>query len=363
MSLSSSFDLNAITQGLTPTETATGPSFASLVGNGIPASPTTAVGVTDTDSAMPVTNLVPTTISGVSVQNLETLQSVVYNAQGQPVQGNPLSSIDLGNGQVLSFDLSSMDAQVTPAVDPSSGNYGIYDNSGDSTFTASDCLIMVEVPQTPSFNGSQIQSRVAKQLVEATTLSVSIHRSKSPVRAFGYANPKGFARGSRTIAGTLVLTKSTAEVLYRFLQSGLVADVTRDTNYTKLDQLPPLDFTLLFSNEEGYMSSQRLLGVEFVTDGTVVSVQDILLEQQITWMAADFTPLAPLNFNSFFGVNTTSSTGTSANQTPGSVIASSHSSTLAGNVNGSGTPSGSGLGGSDILDTVSVPTPNLQVVS
>jgi hypothetical protein len=179
---------------------------------------------------------------------------------------------------------------------------------------------MIEVPQTPAFNGSAINTRVAKQLLELTTISVSIHRSKSPVRAFGYANPKGFVRGSRTIAGTMVMSKMTAEVLYRFLQAELMADLTKDTIYTKLDQIPPVDFTLLFSNEFGYVSTQRLLGVEFVTDGSVISVQDALMEQQITWMAADFTPLVPLNFNTFFGVNTTSSNAIQAQRTPANLI-------------------------------------------
>jgi hypothetical protein len=118
----------------------------------------------------------------------------------------------------------------------------------------------------------------------------------------------------------LIITKTTAEVLYTFLQSGLMADLSKDTLYTKLDQLPPLDFTLLFSNEFGYISSQKLFGVEFVTDGTVVSIQDMLLEQQITWVAADFSPLVPANFNTFFGVNTTTSSSTATQPTPGSVI-------------------------------------------
>ena len=48
---------------------------------------------------------------------------------------------------------------------------------------------------------------MSKQLLECTTLTVSVHRVKSPVRACGYINPKGFARGGRTIAGTMILTQ------------------------------------------------------------------------------------------------------------------------------------------------------------
>jgi len=251
--------------------------------------------------------------------------SVVVGVNGQALQQNVSSTIDLGGGAVLSFDPTTLNAIAIPYLDPrtSTGNVKLYDDSGTSVFTASDCRIMVEIPQTPVFNGSAVKSRVAKQLLEATTMSVSIHRSKSPVRAFGYANPKGFARGSRTIAGTMVLSRTSAEALYLFLQSELMADLTKDTMYVKLDQLPPLDFTLLFFSEMGYASSQRLLGVEFVTDGSVVSVQDAILEQQITWMAADFTPLTPLNFNTFFGVNTSGTNATTPQKTPASLIANS----------------------------------------
>ena len=139
-----------------------------------------------------------------------------------------------------------------------------------------------------------------KQLLECTTLSVSVHRVKSPVRACGYINPKGFARGGRTIAGTLILTQFTCDVLYRFLQAVLPNDLSKDTLYVKVDQLPPFNLTMLFADEYGNQSQRRILGMEFVTDGTVYSINDLLSEQTISFMAADFTPLLPLNENPVF---------------------------------------------------------------
>jgi len=248
------------------------------------------------------------------------------------VNQGQLASIDIGGGATLYFDAASLNARTTPYIDPMTkpGNVRMYDDAGTSMFTSSNCRVMIEIPQTPAFNGSTVGTRVAKQILESTTLSVSIHRSKSPVRAFGYANPKGFARGSRTIAGTMIMSKMTAEVLYRFLQSELMADLTKDTMYVKLDQIPPVDFTLLFSNEMGFVSTQRLLGVEFVTDGSVISVQDALMEQQISWMAADFTPMVPLNFDTFFGVNTTGSNATQQQRTPGTINRQRNTNLLAG---------------------------------
>jgi hypothetical protein len=84
-----------------------------------------------------------------------------------------------------------------------------------ATYTGSDVRVIIELA-----NPGAGAPRFSKQLMEVTTLTVSCHRVKTPAVACGYINPKGFARGRRTIAGTMVLTKFTTEVLMRFLQAG-----------------------------------------------------------------------------------------------------------------------------------------------
>jgi len=66
--------------------------------------------------------------------------------------------------------------------------------TGLSTATNSNNVNQPEQPGPPARR---------KQLVELTTITVSVHRVKSPAVACGYINPKGWARGRRTIAGTL----------------------------------------------------------------------------------------------------------------------------------------------------------------
>lgn len=243
--------------------------------------------------------------------------SVVRDVNGNPVTPSPSTSIDMGQGKVLQFDSSSLSARITPVLDPTNGSVAYTD--GEAAFSGSSCRIMIEIPNTPSFNGSSIQQALGKQLLEATALTISTHRAKSQVRPFGYINSKGIARGSRTIAGTLILTRFTTEVLYRFLQSGLMADISKDTVYNKLDQLPPFNFTLLFTNEQGFISTQSLYGVEFVTDGSVASVNDILLEQTLTYLATDMSPLVPLNFSTLFSPSTTQSGASAAQRTVSSL--------------------------------------------
>ena len=132
------------------------------------------------------------------------------------------------------------------------------------------------------------------------------------MRACGYANPKAFAYGRRTIAGTIILTQFWMDALLRFVdlppeqlqRSGerdwawippdAARSYSKDESYSKIDQLPPLNFTFCFADEYGHASVRKLLGVVLVTDGTVYSVNDQLTEQTISYMAMDFTPLQPI---------------------------------------------------------------------
>jgi hypothetical protein len=154
------------------------------------------------------------------------------------------------------------------------------------TYSGSDMKVLLEVP------GS---GKNAKVLLELVTLSVSVHREKSPARALGYINPKGFARGRRTVGGTMILTQFNVDFLYRFLGMKL-KDVSKDTMTAKMDQLPPFNLTLMFMDELGHSSCRHLLGCDIVTDGTVYSSNDMMSEQSISYIASDFTPLLPVGF-------------------------------------------------------------------
>lgn len=295
--------------------------FADMVTGGVPTAPLVPV-LSSTTSTFPLSSITaPSPTINLDPSLLAVLQSStpVRDVNGNIVSPSPSTNIDLGNGAVLDFDSSTLDARITPILDPTAGSGVSVYTDGEAAFSGSSCRIMIEIPQTPKFNGSSVQQSLGKQLIEATTITISTHRAKSQVRPFGYINPKGLARGSRTIAGTLVLNRFTTEVLYRFLQSGLMADLSKDTTYTKLDQLPPFNFTLLFTNEQGYISTQSLYGVEFVTDGSVVSVNDIMLEQTLTYFATDMSPLVPMNFSTLFSPSTTPTASTASQRSVSSL--------------------------------------------
>jgi len=251
---------------------------------------------------------------------------------GGGITGPPISAFNPINSALKSSSVPANNPAQQPNLNPGNGLYH------EASYTGSNLKVMIEVANdgtnttnptglsttTNSNNVSQQgmskPARQAKQLVELTTITVSVHRVKSPAVACGYINAKGWARGRRTIAGTLVMTKFTTDVLYSFLNSGaFTSDLSKDTTYMKVDQLPPFNLTLLFADEYGNSSSQRLLGVELVTSGDVYSIQDMLSEQTVSYVAADFTPLMPLNKSSLYGA-ATGSTVTAPQRTVGAVL-------------------------------------------
>jgi hypothetical protein len=215
---------------------------------------------------------------------------------GLPQPGATTSiGVPLGLGQNAPFNLNDIIQDPTSLLGKqvfnSSGSLTADVENAMSTYTGSDLRIIVDLVNTSTASNNAPQ--LYKQLIECTTFTVSIHREKSAVRAAGYINPKGFARGRRTIAGTMVLTQYTVDALYNFLMSQqlMAHDLSKDTQYVKDDQLPPFNMTLLFADEYGNTSYRRVLAVDFVTDGVVYSTNDMMSEQTISYMASDFTPL------------------------------------------------------------------------
>jgi hypothetical protein len=228
----------------------------------------------------------------------------IYSPNGA-VQSVPQPGgwLALGDGQTLQFDQDTLRGRITPSL--SAADLGRIGDGAMHSFTGSDLRIMIELVNPPQT--ADTKSRCAKQLLEGTTISISTHRVTNQVRALGYINPKGFSLGGRTVAGSIVLTQFTVAVLLRFLDSLYMSEISKDSFYNKVDQLPPFNFTLLFSDEYGYASYQRLLGVRFVDDGVVYSNQDMYSEQTLSYLATDLTPLLPLDLKSFQYMGTSQS--------------------------------------------------------
>ena len=157
---------------------------------------------------------------------------------------------------------------------------------------------------TPVFQGKTIGSIQA--------ISYSINREKAAIYTMGKASPRAFARGKRAIAGSLifilfdknpVLDHFSASRFSKDNDEGLFSDLTQQTgeisgnsnvDYNQqtseawyVDQIPPFDVVIAAANEYGARSFMKIIGVELMNENSGFSIDDIVVEQQYTYIATD----------------------------------------------------------------------------
>ncbi len=139
-----------------------------------------------------------------------------------------------------------------------------------------------------------IRKKSSTTVVLATlqTLSLQTFREKVAVRALGNSYCKGYTRGPRTIAGSMIFTLFNEHALAKLIRSmSSKASIygERDAALSSLiaDQLPPIDLTIVMANEYGQLAQMGIYGLEFVTDGLTMSVEDILTEEVVQFVARD----------------------------------------------------------------------------
>ena len=206
------------------------------------------------------------------------------------------------------------------------------------SFSGADASAVVWFPQYPSG---------ARRLDSVHTISVSVHEGKGMARALGFKGVRGFARGIRTIAGSLILTVINDHPLRPLLDQYTEAFVPSAADEDARYPLPPggwsrddhlvgvgsgfntRDFTsrlgvtlpafnmiiqyvsegseatpvlhasgedITFEvNDLGQVfgsAAQMIVGIELMDEGTVTSVNDIVTEITYSFVALDFKPLS-----------------------------------------------------------------------
>lgn len=137
-----------------------------------------------------------------------------------------------------------------------------------------------------SYSGSDITATITlpgrKPVIigEVQTLSYSIYRPKAPVRALGRINPKGYVKGTRTIAGSLIFTVFDKHIVYQLMN-------TEEDRKSRIitDEMPPFDITITLANEYGSRSQLSIYGVEIVSEGQTMSIEDMLTENVMSYVA------------------------------------------------------------------------------
>lgn len=131
-------------------------------------------------------------------------------------------------------------------------------------------------------------------LASANNMTFSSFRAKPQARPIGHVNPKGYARGTRTIAGTLVTVTFDRDVLYKLISSMDQDGVNQTYDYHNIDQLPQISFIITGNNEYGMGFFRILHGVEFLSEDASYGSNDLVLYQTLQFVALDATPIIPL---------------------------------------------------------------------
>jgi len=186
-----------------------------------------------------------------------------------------------------------------------------------------------KVTQTyTSMSGCDIQAFIEHALLgNIQGVSFSITREKAPIYVMGHADPVSFSRGKRGIAGSLIFTNFDREALYDIKQSNSLGlkyykknfdiaaggrsydllstsgiDGTKAlegapaiANYS--DQIPPFSIVLTGANEYGSTMWMSIMGVELLNEGAGLSIDDIVNETQMTFVARGIVPWQPKTTN------------------------------------------------------------------
>lgn len=181
--------------------------------------------------------------------------------------------------------------------------------------------------QYTSFSGVDIKVVIEGELVgEAQAVSYAVQREKAPIYVMGRVDPLSFSRGKRGIAGTIITLMldqhllldtpfsslefladndelypnvgnlnqpSTADLeeigIVDFSSGDLTDNFTISTAWY-VDQVPPFDTVIVAANEYGQAATMRIYGIEILNEGSGFSIDDIVIENQMTYVCRSILP-------------------------------------------------------------------------
>lgn len=188
-----------------------------------------------------------------------------------------------------------------------------------------------------TFSGADIVATFGGVEIGALSgITFSVTREKAPIYTMGSPNPRSFSRGKRGIAGSLIFTVFDRPALYTMLDKNREnGDPTQmfytrshnalpgDTAYKRrgiatvddqtvsvdrkvpyyADQIPPFDITITFVNEYGQAAVRSIYGVELLNEGSGASMDDIVIEETMTYVARELGPMYTIKVDSLLDSN------------------------------------------------------------
>lgn len=123
---------------------------------------------------------------------------------------------------------------------------------------------------------------------ELSTISYSFYRDKFPVRAIGFTRAKGYTKGSRTVAGSLIFKLIDFSAINRF--ANVLYDNIKGLSIMP-DELPPFSIDITFVNEYGENTKQSVLGIEIAEGNQIITVDQLTISEQFSFVAQDVTQI------------------------------------------------------------------------
>ncbi len=211
-----------------------------------------------------------------------------------------------------------------------------------------------------SYSGVDIKVVVnGKQMGSMQAVSYAIQREKAPIYVMGKVDPISFSRGKRGIAGTMISLLLDQHFLYTDAFAGATAVLDADeliavgaqadsgraqtesgriisgdnpatvdlTNFNTnqgqiarlnsspdftnlangwkaapvayVDQILPFDVNIVAVNEYGQAAQMRLYGCEILNEGSGFSIDDIVVENQMTYVCRTILPWRAMDTSAF----------------------------------------------------------------
>lgn len=126
------------------------------------------------------------------------------------------------------------------------------------------------------------------------SISYSVYRDKSPVFLCGNNSISGFAIGNKYVAGSMVLNMFLEDEISSFVNEkikGVLGRKKLDTINKQLhsfikDDLLSFNISIIFTSEyHDDATAIRIYGATFVNNGQVMSVEDLVTENTLSFVA------------------------------------------------------------------------------
>ena len=146
-------------------------------------------------------------------------------------------------------------------------------------------------------------------LTNISTVSISMYEAKAPVRRLGHAAPVGFTGNIRSIAGSLIFVVVREHPLREVMQKFGSFEKHVDDEYTQggydiskrgsggkntfnAGMILPFNLMLMYKNEVDKRGAGiRINNIEFISEGIVTSVNDMVTEVVLQFVATDIDQL------------------------------------------------------------------------